>query len=711
MRIERRRFLQQTGLALLTLGASQISISRFDRYVQTLAAPTGRKLALLIGINQYQDYPNLNGCLQDVELQKELLIHRFNFQSNDILTLTNTQATRENIENAFLEHLIKQATPGDVVVFHFSGYGTLVEIPKEKQSEGAKGLRGSLVPVDYNLPSKGSSTNNNLLEQTLVLLAQSVSTDKITLLLDTSYASHSQPLQGNFRVRSLPLSRSQKSSISELAFQEQLQLSLPSRQLAKKTVQPIFLRAGSDEQLAFEENWQDFSAGLFTYSFTQYLWETIPPSSLITSLKETTATMATLVGKQKKPGLNDSVITSALPYNLSSNQAIKAQGYINKIQDNDIQVKLLGLPPQVLYNYSVNACLKVAQLEPHRYLQIRHQEGINFQTRLLGENANPKQILEPGQLVQEYVRVLPRNTKLKVALDGNLTRIERVDATSALTSLDIISTVVNAGEQWADCLLGKTTTGYGLFSPGGTLIPQTTGEAEEAVKSAITRLTPYLKNILAIKLWRLTLNQGSSLLPVAANLTVLNQKTWPIWQKSTSSTTQAKDQDVLPTISLSSHVEYRITNQGKNPIYFLLLGILPNDEAIACLEPSLNDDSSAWLIKPGQERVVPNPTDKVSWTISEPVGITEVLLICSQKPWQRTLEALATNRKTLENKEQIIPISNSLAVAQAILSDLHDPKAAQLSAATADVYALGVSNWATLRFVYEVVKTSTPGER
>jgi hypothetical protein len=73
-----------------------------------------------VGINQYPRSTALSGCVTDVELQRELLIHRFGFNPSDVLTLTDALPTRENIETAFIEHLSNQAkSADDVVVFHF----------------------------------------------------------------------------------------------------------------------------------------------------------------------------------------------------------------------------------------------------------------------------------------------------------------------------------------------------------------------------------------------------------------------------------------------------------------------------------------------------------------------------------------------------------------------------------------------------------------
>lgn len=99
--IEAAGFLRRVGWIFASLGISEAGwLPWRDRYYQALAQPSPRKLALLVGINQYPQQP-LIGCLTDVELQRELLIHRFGFTKGDILTLTDQQATRQQIEQAF----------------------------------------------------------------------------------------------------------------------------------------------------------------------------------------------------------------------------------------------------------------------------------------------------------------------------------------------------------------------------------------------------------------------------------------------------------------------------------------------------------------------------------------------------------------------------------------------------------------------------------
>jgi metacaspase-1 len=152
--ISRRRFIQFTGSTLATVGFSQSNfLQQAESYGKVLAKSTPRKIALLVGINDYKSKP-LQGCLSDVQLQRHLLKHRFGFKETDIHTLTDKDATRENILQAFEEYLIKQARPDDVVVFHYSGHGSRIVDPDPifVSFLDNTGLNGTLVPIDALLP-------------------------------------------------------------------------------------------------------------------------------------------------------------------------------------------------------------------------------------------------------------------------------------------------------------------------------------------------------------------------------------------------------------------------------------------------------------------------------------------------------------------------------------------------------------------------------
>lgn len=81
------------------------------------------KRAVCVGINDYKGVMNdLNGCVNDANDWANLLREEFDFETKLIL---DSDATREAIKGALLG-LIKNASPGDSLVFTFSGHGTWV---------------------------------------------------------------------------------------------------------------------------------------------------------------------------------------------------------------------------------------------------------------------------------------------------------------------------------------------------------------------------------------------------------------------------------------------------------------------------------------------------------------------------------------------------------------------------------------------------------
>ncbi len=87
-----------------------------------------QKYALVVGINQYYDKPGvvhpsvLQGCVDDALSIKGMLVQRFGFSSNQIKTLLNEDATKNNVQQAFAD-ILDKCKAGDVFIFYFSGHG------------------------------------------------------------------------------------------------------------------------------------------------------------------------------------------------------------------------------------------------------------------------------------------------------------------------------------------------------------------------------------------------------------------------------------------------------------------------------------------------------------------------------------------------------------------------------------------------------------
>ena len=700
--MKRRTFLHRIGSILAVLGLTEAEwLTLGNRYYQALAEPSPRKLALLIGINQYPKIPDLSGCLTDVELQKELLIHRFGFQGSDILTLTEEEASREFIEAAFLDHLGKQAKPGDLVVFHFSGYGSRVKLETSPDT-----IQNALVAANLSKRSQDEKIVNYILEETLLLLLRSLPTDRVTAVLDTSFYAPSTVL--GLKIRTLEESVA-KLAAEELDFLKQLKTqNLPST--------PIVLAATSNpKQPAREGLFSGFSAGLFTYALTQYLWEFTPATTIQVALSHVENSLSKLGSKQQPALLSNEKnqhITSLLPDTI-----IGAQGVVSAIEEDGktVHLWLAGLPPQVLLYYGVNSRFT---LETTEQLVLRSRTGLTAKAQIYKiEGANSLQV---GQLVQEAVRVLPRNINLTIVLDTGLERIERVDATSAFAGFSHVSTVV-AGEKPADYLFAKQQeipSHYGLFSLGGELIPNTTGEVGEAVKLTVQKLAPKLSTLLAAKLWRLTENQGSSRLALKATLEIISEiSPRLVMQRQTARTfkteTSIKKSLLTPVVPIGSRMQYRVENQSDRSVYLILLGLNNNHTAIAFYSwnpQELNTADTKPLLKqvviaPGETITLPQTNAASEWVISGPASECEQQLIFSTAPFSATLAALNTTKYSTAEEQPIGSLLNPLDVAQALLQDLHNASAlkTEMNGTAADSYILDVNNWASFSFSFQVV--------
>ena len=713
--MKRRRFLQQISGLLAALGLAETEwLSLGNPYYQALAQSNQRKLALLIGINQYPQSPALGGCVTDVELQTELLINRCGFAAADILTLTDEQASQDFIKAAFLDHLGKQAKSGDVVIFHFSGYGTRVNLGNEQildqipDFSKKSGIYNAIVSVD----------ENNLLEETLLVLLRSLPTNQVTAILDTSYYHPSELKPTGLRMRTRPELSTARLQIQELEFLSQLK----SQKSANNN--PLIINATSElNQQAGEFLFSNWTAGLLTYALTQYLWETTPAKTIPVFLSGVATSMYQLGGKQQPSLVNEPKKSqNALIVDYFSIDKLRSIGVVKAIDDDGKTVKLWlgGLPPQVLTNYGVSSRLT---LDTGEELVVKSRSGLIAKAQFT--NKEITKLPQVGQIVQEFIRVLPRNIHVNVALDQGLERIERVDATSVFSGISRIANIVTI-EETADYVFGKVAqipSRYGLFCLGGELIINTIGEVGEAVKVAVQRLKPKFSTLLASKLWQLTENKGSSRLPVRATLEIVNNVLPRVFMvrdtlrsASIDNTfqTPSYEEIAMPTIPVGSRLQYKIENLSDRPIYLILVGLNNNQNAFAFYPwevfpetdiPPTKPQLMEVLIPPGKTVKIPENHPIAGWLLPTRYTFCEHQIILSTAPFKETLTELAIAKYPTTDQQAISPIVNPLEVAQAILQDLHNASkvTTDINITANDAYVLDVNNWASLNFSFQVV--------
>jgi hypothetical protein len=147
--------------------------------------PNGR-YALLVGID---DYPgtgsDLRGPVEDARIMELVLVEKYGFDPQNVVTLNDSEATRVNIAQGVAQHL-GQAGPDGVAVFFYSGHGTQI-------GENI-GLTGALDPEprgegDEALYIYGHTSESSvLLDEELGFLMETLQAGRSLVVVDACFS-------------------------------------------------------------------------------------------------------------------------------------------------------------------------------------------------------------------------------------------------------------------------------------------------------------------------------------------------------------------------------------------------------------------------------------------------------------------------------------------------------------------------------------------
>ena len=99
--------------------------------------------ALIIGINSYENFQQLNYPSHDAVIIEQMLISTFNFPENNVTLLLEEKATKDNILNKFQNILLKSKDK-DRILIYFSGHAETMDLPHGQEI-------GYLIPVDTDV--------------------------------------------------------------------------------------------------------------------------------------------------------------------------------------------------------------------------------------------------------------------------------------------------------------------------------------------------------------------------------------------------------------------------------------------------------------------------------------------------------------------------------------------------------------------------------
>ncbi|MBD2198581.1 MULTISPECIES: caspase family protein [Calothrix] len=759
--IKRRQFLQSLGASLTIVGINQLGIQQAAwNYGKVIAQDTRRKRALLVGINEYpgtsdEDFKKrglwyrLKGAVTDVELQRELLIHRFGFHPDDVLVLPDRQATRQNILENFKQHLIQWVkSPDDVVVFHYSGHGSNVIDPNQVFTDK---LNGTIVPFDADLPP-GYPNNggevNDITAGTIFLLRSALGrkTKNVTFILDSCYAGGG--VRGNLIIRSRPghvelrgdtQTTQLESSQEELDYQQRWLKDLDISKekwiegRRKNLVNGAAIFAAQRNQEAADVTFApDVHAGVFTYALTRQLWQLTSNQAMgkvvIAAAAKTEQFLKTGQNSRgQKPGIevkSDST-DDQQPMYFAPMQKPAAEAVITEVKGNAVKLLLTGAEPQVIEALGKGAIFTVVddRGQTQGTVKIESRDRLNA-TGLLQTNSAAK--IAPGTALQEQVRVIPSNLKLKIGLDKSLDSEASKQALQALPRIEVVPLL----EQEVHYILGKMLPAYrqdlekraiadlppvnsiGLFSVGLEPIPGSFDVADESIDAAVNRLQTKFKLLLAARLIKLTLNTSSSRLNVVASLTTANTQSL-LAESFTVRGGKSQSPRIPPTvksqtqsiaqIEIDKPVQISVKNREERDLHIGVLIFSPDGD-IDILFP-LSDGKNAALVSAGETLQIPNEAQiqkGVQLLFTKPLGIVEVLIVASTAPIDKALKPLQA--LIMEHKNEKRTASEVAQKAEDAIASLLDDLASGTRGETKkNIRQFDVQQMAALSMTFEII--------
>jgi hypothetical protein len=706
--MKRRNFLQLTGSTLAALGMSHLDIiNQGNRYAKVLAENTPRKLALLVGITEYPTHKRitskLRGCVNDVRMQQELLIHRFGFDPEDIITLHSEQRldelkpTRKNILHYFEKHLIEKAEPGSVVVFHFSGHGSRLRDPKSiancsNEELSFTDLNSSLVVLD----DSHNKLAPDIMGRTLFLLrlALQEKTKNVMMLLDCCHSGGGT--RGDTIIRSV-LGDNLKPADEEIKYQNQLmgKLKIDENELYKlrcKGDNGLVIAAAKGSEEAKDNHFDEgFYAGVFTYLLTQYLWQkTDTVGNTIFEVKKIMQPLSLqnpLIDGDKNQAF----------YFMDNQSVTSSDAVISKVEGKDITLWLGGIDYHSLpsiQNQSTFAIINYDKQETTAQLKVIYRKGLLAKAKISENSASPINI-KPGILLQEISRIIPASLKLNIGLDPSLTKDigDAIKTLSQINRMEAIPPQANTlYSKKVEYILGRMTkenrnkqtnreklpdiNTIGLFSESLEFIPGSFGKQGESITDAISRLKPKLTSFLAMHILKQTLNANSSKLNVEASISLLEKPNTIIAKTQTARVKNNQNQEketysrILP---LNKLFQFEIKNNTSDNLYVMVILIDVTGKPYVVYPYQNRIKNETLQIKPGEPLIVGKPGQIELKAVEK--GIAEALIVTSRselKNSAKMLQQLVRETRGGGRGEANQPIDISRGESVAVIDDLLD---------------------------------------
>jgi peptidoglycan/xylan/chitin deacetylase (PgdA/CDA1 family)/uncharacterized caspase-like protein len=179
LKSEGYRFLNWDGQNFTDDGV-QAALQAVPAAAETPASLYHESWAVVVGIDNYAKWPKLHYAVNDANGIKEILLRKFHFKPDHVLTLLNEEATREKILSVLGDTLSnpKNLQRDDRVFVFFAGHGATRRLPSGRDL-------GYIVPVDADTQNfQGQSISMSNFQD----ISESIPAKHVFFVMDSCYS-------------------------------------------------------------------------------------------------------------------------------------------------------------------------------------------------------------------------------------------------------------------------------------------------------------------------------------------------------------------------------------------------------------------------------------------------------------------------------------------------------------------------------------------
>ena len=459
------------------------------------------------------------------------------------------------------------------------------------------------------------------------------------------------------------------------------------------------LAAGRD-QLALDAVFaQDIHAGVFTYALTRHLWQQTQPQTLNIVMSatqfKTDKYLKTLPNSRSQTpyaevasGTNND---QKNVYFSSFEKMGSADAVIKTVKGNQAKVSL-NVDPNDVEALGRGATLRLIDSEGTENgiftIESRNQlEAVG--TLTLKENIKIIQ----GSILQEQIRAIPKSIKLRIGLDRSL----ESDLNTAKTLLNEIPRIeaLTLLQQEVHYILGRNNGKIGLYTPSFDPLTDSSGEPGEPIATAIIRLQPKFKMLLATRILKLMMNTTAADFKINATVQAFNS-TEILAQPVTilggnliqPIQGSSNNKSVIATqIKIGQKLQIHLKGEYTEQLFIGIVFFSPDGSIDAYPEET--------ILSAGQEILIPT---RDGLELQPPLGMLEILIITSTRPVEKTLNTLAQ----LNNQPKAQRGIETMNIVENLLDDL-DGGSRSPNQPKSDIRLVDTQQISALSIAFEVV--------